>query len=257
MQSRYYDSKIGRFINSDMAEMSISEFNNEFCYCSNNPVMMIDPSGYAAVNVSKIPNWIFTTATNVTLGYSTKLLMKSIIYGAAKIFLQSKKYTLSRDMFYHAIYNNGKKITNSDKLGKDAIKKLKKSNLSYNISELLRRADRGSKILQGKYLKSYSNNKLSGEFTSGDLHYAIGKYSYTISASVYKEDFNKKSVRRYWKVNVVLTDTYDFEEVRAFENSILSDASNDLGLFMQKTGLLKKYNIELSYIDYTSEVQTA
>lgn len=55
---------------------------------------------------------------------------------------------------------------------------------------------------------------------------------------------------------MVFKDKYDIEEVRAFENSILSDASNDLGLFMQKTGLLKTFNIKLSYTDYTSEVQT-
>ena len=50
LQSRYYDSNIGRFINADDAELlgmsSGVVSNNLFAYCENNPIMYSDSSGY-------------------------------------------------------------------------------------------------------------------------------------------------------------------------------------------------------------------
>ena len=51
LQSRYYDSEIGRFINADgtlNGNGDITGFNM-FAYCSNNPVMFSDPSGNSLI----------------------------------------------------------------------------------------------------------------------------------------------------------------------------------------------------------------
>lgn len=47
LQSRYYDSFTGQFLNADSligANGDITS-NNLFAYCSNNPVMNVDPFG--------------------------------------------------------------------------------------------------------------------------------------------------------------------------------------------------------------------
>ena len=45
LQSRYYDSYVGRFINADGQLNGGLLGNNMFAYCENNPVMRTDPNG--------------------------------------------------------------------------------------------------------------------------------------------------------------------------------------------------------------------
>ncbi len=45
LQSRYYDSNIGRFINADDSSMLLNNVCNLFAYCENNPIKHTDPSG--------------------------------------------------------------------------------------------------------------------------------------------------------------------------------------------------------------------
>ena len=50
LNNRYYDSKTGRFINSDSVlngGVGLTSYNS-FAYCSNNPIKYSDPSGYFA-----------------------------------------------------------------------------------------------------------------------------------------------------------------------------------------------------------------
>lgn len=54
LQSRYYNSEIGRFINADGYTSTGQGFfgNNAFVYCGNNPIFFQDPDGRA-----QIPSW--------------------------------------------------------------------------------------------------------------------------------------------------------------------------------------------------------
>ncbi len=50
LQSRYYNPEWGRFLNADGIIGANGDLtsNNLFAYCSNNPVMFMDPSGHIA-----------------------------------------------------------------------------------------------------------------------------------------------------------------------------------------------------------------
>ena len=54
MQSRYYDPKVGRFINADAFAATGQGVlsNNMFAYCGNNPVNGYDPTGYLRFDVA-------------------------------------------------------------------------------------------------------------------------------------------------------------------------------------------------------------
>ena len=54
LQNRYYDSETGRFLNSDNPEMINENVIDFYCYCDNNPVMYIDPSGMSGSYVFTI-----------------------------------------------------------------------------------------------------------------------------------------------------------------------------------------------------------
>lgn len=52
LQSRYYDSYVGRFLNADAMVILDATFGfNLFTYCENNPILYIDPDGYAKTYV--------------------------------------------------------------------------------------------------------------------------------------------------------------------------------------------------------------
>lgn len=61
LNSRYYNPEIGRFINSDGADVLAVEQGsflqyNLFAYCLNNPINRFDNSGYLS-----LPNWVKVT----------------------------------------------------------------------------------------------------------------------------------------------------------------------------------------------------
>ena len=84
LQTRYYDSVTGRFINAD-GYVSTGQGmlgNNMFAYCNNNPVMFTDPTGElpALAIVGIVAAAVVVTAVVVTgINHITNAVMKSKI----------------------------------------------------------------------------------------------------------------------------------------------------------------------------------
>ena len=78
LQSRYYDPKVGRFLNRDDpmflgANGNIASYDL-FAYCENNPVNKIDVAGFAAINVifaavGAVVGWLLGDFVAKRLGY--------------------------------------------------------------------------------------------------------------------------------------------------------------------------------------------
>lgn len=63
LQSRYYDSKVGRFINADDVEIFEIKINtiysdNLYIYCNSNPVNSIDSNGYMEKHWYNSTKWV-------------------------------------------------------------------------------------------------------------------------------------------------------------------------------------------------------
>ena len=70
LQTRYYDSYVGRFINADSRLISSFLGNNLYLYCENSPVMYIDPDGNDAIEVL---TWWTSTMWGVAVAEPTVL----------------------------------------------------------------------------------------------------------------------------------------------------------------------------------------
>ena len=251
LQSRFYDAKTGRFINADEPTLIGANggmvSNNLFAYCDNNPVMNSDPSGCIVVStvvktiINAISGYFVGKAIanyfhlkgwkrKVCIGASSLLMtvvgyfapvsiynaIKAAISATATAYLTKKGYTLSRDMFNHAIYGYGKapgsKITNNMK------SKLK-------ASSVIRKLVRNQILSADKNKKTTFSYKKIVEFKSGDLHYSIQHATVKVSG---------KKANGKWTITVNLEDTYDFTEFsRTFIYGLsVGNLANDLGYVM-------------------------
>ena len=83
LQSRYYDSAVGRFINGDaLIDSVMSSTCNMFSYCGNNPVNRADPFGLSWVDVK---NWFINIGNKIEEFLTPSNLYGSTIGGASFI----------------------------------------------------------------------------------------------------------------------------------------------------------------------------
>ena len=75
------------------------------------------------------------------------------------------------------------------------------------------------------------------EFKDGDLYYSIQHIDIVVSGI--------RNFDNSWKINVHMGEIYDFTKKRGLNS--FADAANDLGYYMQKTGMLIPYRWSVDY----------
>ena len=224
LQSRYYDAETSRFLNAD--DTSLEElkngnifYSNIYIYCASNPCTYIDKDGNLIVVNPKIPLKV----------------LKHSVWLAASSFLTFKGYNLSKAMFKHALYGNGKEL--SYKTKGIAIKKMKKSfAFTKYISNCLN-------LLQKKGYTNVYFVKNSYEFSSDrDLYYSLQHVKVVVHAIKLKGN--------NWKTEINVSDVYDFTEVRSW--SSFAGIANNIDYYLQKCRELKPYKVKIKYNDVNS-----
>lgn len=217
MNARYYDPVTGRFISQDSYRGELDDPGqwHLYAYCANNPINYTDPSGHV-----ELPNWVLDALKNNYLSREVKNRIRPIISAGATAFLNAKGYSLASKLFNHALWGGGK--APGDKIKKTIKTKLKnstafKSNIKKNID---------------------STDNLSFAFTKGDLYYAIQKMNYKI---LKYEETNKT-----YQVKVKAWDYYNFDEFRK-PLFVFSNAANNLGHVLEKTGVSNPYNWSVTF----------
>lgn len=200
LRARYYRPETGRFLTRDTytgeAEEPLSL--HLYTYCENDGVNGVDPSGHG---------W-FKDYTKY------KLLL------VAKDYLLKRRYHVTYDMFFHALYGEGKRYGNG--ILWNALKESKKYK-AYKEGQrkILRKNDNEDLYIHSKGI----------EYTKGDLYYAVQHATVTCAA------FRKG---RYWQVQFAIYDTFDFTEIRI--PTSVGSAANDMGVFLQFINYFTPYN---------------
>lgn len=84
LNSRYYDPRVGRFINTDVPEMMLLSDNilgtNLFAYCNNNPVNYSDTTGYSPIWYHLAQGlWLLSTGLAAVISAVAKGFVKSAL----------------------------------------------------------------------------------------------------------------------------------------------------------------------------------
>ena len=230
LQSRYYNSSTGRFVNIDIFVTTGQGFtgNNMLAYCLNNPVNMLDDEG-------NLPRWIIVgvvhLAVNGTRSWGKYYIAKTAIATAGNAYLSHKGYKLAKAMFNHGMYGNGRKPSSS--IYKLMVSRLLSSNIMSNkISQTIKSA-KGNSINKTVSVEFTPTNKINA-----DLYYSLQHVKITIKG---------QKRRGAWDLKITVSDTYDFDNIRSFSKLSFGNAANDLGWAMQRIGMMTPYKFSVSY----------
>ena len=268
LQSRYYDPNIGRFINEDTTPQisfvtSDALTSNMYSYCSNSPSNMCDESGFYGITF-KIISSIVSAFSGAYIGAAVatyfglkgwkKVLcmvggaalmglvgwvfplanlyaaVKGILYAAGCAYLSIKGYSIALMTYSHGMWGAGYPLSSNQK--QKFINKIK------GCQEY--------KDVKSKLVKRYENGEESPEAAvefvkDADLYYAIQHMSITLTY----DSKNKK-------YKIKMEDTYDFDGWRKIFSKAgfsFANAANNLGLLMQKCGMMIPYEIRLQFYD--------
>lgn len=183
----------------------------------------VDHSGYGVIlnSIKKL-----LTACMEVGAQNARTNYKLSISLASNVGLSVKDYPLANKLFSHFLWGNGKTL---DKATKNS------------MSVALSQSSTLAKKIVSDYAQQGSRIDSSVEFSSGDLHYAIGKAGYTAEVT------QSGSILH---VTGVLSDTYDFTEERSHNDkrfSWLSVEANNLGLQLQRDGYGIEYKYDVSF----------
>ncbi len=214
LNSRYYNSEWGRFINADGTICSNKDLisANIYNYCSNNPINGTDIQGE-----------------------SFRSLLRYMFLPPIQ-----RKPSNTESMFLQGTLGNGKKQQYGQNSNlSNALKK--STNMNKEIDSCLSNhieSKKQSSICESNRLQFYDKYK---NFSDLDLKYSVGRasskvriYNYNLSNSNYK----------CYKINVNVTDTYDFHYV---DNKNVTSLINNAGYFLQEKHFIKKYDWEANY----------
>ena len=268
LQSRYYNAAVGKFINADATpQVSYVAFDavtsNMLAYCSNSPSNMCDENGYYGITFNTMSSILSTfsgayigaaVATYFGLNGWKKALcvvggaalmrlvgwlfplanlyaaVKGILYAAGCGYLTIKGYSIASMAYSHGMWGAGCSLSSNQK--QKFIKKIKGCKEYKDMkSKLAKRIAKGEKSPRDTI-----------EFVKdADLYYAIQHMSITLTYDTQKKNYK-----------VTMRDTYDFDEWRKIFSKTgvsFANAANNLGLLMQKCGMMIPYVINLQFYD--------
>ena len=230
LNSRYYDPEIKRFINADgQLNKNQSLFGgNLFAYCYNNPVNMVDFDG-------NVPEYFLFRTTGGVLEEFAKFLSKeaakSILSIAGFAVLKAMDMPLSNIMYQHGIYGKGTDLSSETYALME--KKIKSSlDYYYKIEEITDKYRNAGSFA--------SSDKLTINFSSGDVYYAIHSASIFVRGTKIRDSYGVG-----WDLTVTVYDIYDFTEYKTDKS--FGAKVNNLGYEMQNLGLIQTYNWSITF----------
>ena len=173
LQTRYYDSNTGRFINADdLARINVGDMDfNLYAYCGNDPIALYDPQGRAAVSVAMFSIKQFKSENNNVKTLIGKHFKETTFY--QKVGDEYKDFTAwwnglgtKRDLAIINSHANPDILSTKDKilLSKEQIKFLKKK----NIKLLVVLGCNAGHFSHDKCIARYFANKVTGKVIASD-----------------------------------------------------------------------------------------
>ncbi|MFA9463426.1 MAG: RHS repeat-associated core domain-containing protein [Velocimicrobium sp.] len=138
LNARYYDPKLGRFINEDTYEGQINNplSLNGYSYCSNNPLIYSDPSGHVAQALPIIKGGLILGGIALTVAYITSPEARQAAKDAANQVKDDAKatYKATKKLVGNTV-DDAKKSLSKKKSGDSSSKKEKKPDKNREVGK--------------------------------------------------------------------------------------------------------------------------